>query len=223
MSLIPIIEKLKTAPTSGNQPLPVELSKNDPIQIYPQSIHRLGDDYFFIARRGQKKCLFISTAQDLHTGYSNFAGEAIASHPALRCCPLHHQNANALREAFDFTRPVLIGLDNSFGLGDRLGLANPAHLRALAGTPLRAILAQQSIRELERTERTADEVMDAATWAVFQEGYQKGFGADADHVKTTEHIDRMMKAGFTFFTLDPSAHVINEAARLPDAELSRRF
>ncbi|MGH7494752.1 MAG: tagaturonate epimerase family protein [bacterium] len=223
MSLIPTIEKLETAPTSGNQPLQVELSKNDPIRIYPKSIHQLDGAYFFIARRGEKKALFISSTPDSHTAFSYFEGEELEIDPSLKCCPLHHQNAEALREAFDFTRPVLIGLENSFGLGDRLGLANPAHLRALAATPLRAILAQQSIRELERTERTADEVMDAATWAVFQEGYRKGFGADADHVKTTEHIDRMMKAGFTFFTLDPSAHVINEAATLPDAELSQRF
>jgi hypothetical protein len=117
----------------------------------------------------------------------------------------------------------LIGLENSFGLGDRLGLANPAHLRAIADTPWRAILAQQSIRELERTERTADEVLDAATWAVFQESYKQGFGADADHLKTTEHIDRMMQAGFTFFTFDPSAFVVNEAAKLPDGELSSRM
>ena len=33
------------------------------------------------------------------------------------------------------------------------------------------VLAQQSIRELERTERTRGEVMDAATWAVLEEGW----------------------------------------------------
>jgi tagaturonate epimerase len=48
---------------------------------------------------------------------------------------------------------------------------------------LKPVLAQQSIRELSRTNRTADEVMDAAVWAVFQEGYKDGFGADADHLK----------------------------------------
>ena len=31
--------------------------------------------------------------------------------------------------------------------------------------------------------------MDAAVWAVFQEGYEDGFGADADHLKTKEDID----------------------------------
>lgn len=223
MNLTPIIEKLKTAPRSGNQPSLVELSKNEPVQIYPKSIHQWERAYFFIARREKKKYLFVAPGKDFPAALARFEGEALAAYPALKCCPLHHQNASALRELFDFTRPVLIGLDNSFGLGDRLGLANPAHLRAIASTPLRAILAQQSIRELERTERTAEEVLDAATWAVFQESYQQGFGADADHLKTTTHIDRLMQAGFTFFTFDPSAYVVNEAAQLPEEDLANRL
>ncbi len=223
MSLTPIIEKLKAAPGSGNQPVLVEFARGESIRIYPRSIHQLQRTHFFMARRGERKYLFISLAQDAPAVRARFEGEELKVYSALKCCPLSHQNAARLRELFDFTRPVLIGLENSFGLGDRLGLANPAHLRVLADTPWRAILAQQSIRELERTERTADEVLDAATWAVFQEDYRQGFGADADHVKTTEHIDRMMRAGFTFFTLDPSAYVVNEAAQLPEGELSARI
>ncbi|UCD38409.1 MAG: hypothetical protein JSW54_02720, partial [Fidelibacterota bacterium] len=119
-------------------------------------------------------------------------------------------------------RPVLIGLDNSIGLGDRLGLANPGHLRAVIGSGMRPVLAQQSIRELERTERTPEEVMDAATWAVFQEGYRDGFGSDADHLKTTEDIDLMMAAGFTMFTIDPGSYVVNEADTLSGPELHER-
>ncbi len=220
---MPIIEKLKTAPRSGNQPLLVELSKSEFIRIYPKSIHQFERAYLFIARRGERKYLFVSLTKDSHPALARFEGEELETYPSLKCCPLNYQNAMMLRELFAFTRPVLIGLENSFGLGDRLGLANPAHLRAIADTLLRAILAQQSIRELERTERTADEVMDAATWAVFQEGYGQGFGADADHLKTTEHVDRMMQAGFTFFTFDPSAYVVNEAAQLPNEELSNRL
>jgi hypothetical protein len=46
------------------------------------------------------------------------------------------------------------------------------------------ILAQQSMRELNLTGRTYDDVLSAAVWAVFQEGYKKGYGADGDHLKT---------------------------------------
>ncbi|NIR63929.1 MAG: hypothetical protein GWN00_11820, partial [Aliifodinibius sp.] len=109
------------------------------------------------------------------------------------------------------------------GFGDRLGIANPAHIRSLVGSTMKPILAQQSIRELQRTERTPDEVMDAATWAALQEGYKDGFGADADHLKTTEDIDLMAQAGYTFFTIDPSEYVVNEADLLSAEEVKQQL
>ena len=75
-----------------------------------------------------------------------------------------------MQNIFPFTNAVVIGLENSFGFGDRLGLANPAHLRTVLKSEFKPILAQQSIRELTRTNRTPAEVMEAAVWAVFQEG-----------------------------------------------------
>jgi hypothetical protein len=48
-------------------------------------------------------------------------------------------------------------------------------------------------------------------WGVFQEGWRDGFGADADHLKTTADIDTFVDAGYTFFTIDPGDHVDNAA------------
>ena len=101
-------------------------------------------------------------------------------------------------------------------------MANPAHIRSLEGSDFKPIIAQQSIRELTRTNRTPDQVMDAAIWAVFQEGYKSGFGADADHLKTTTDIDLMINAGFTFFTFDPSEYVINEADTFSLLEIEQK-
>jgi hypothetical protein len=221
--LVERLLQVLNAPPRDNQAFLLALSPHEPVQVYPKSINYLQTDFYFIARSGFKKYLYIVALNNHDTALSRFHGELVNRVESLKRCPLSHHNAALLRDLFEFTRPQLIGLQDSFGLGDRLGLANPAHLRAVADTPWRAILAQQSIRELERTERTAEEVLDAATWAVFQEGYEKGFGADADHLKTTEHIDRMMQAGFTFFTFDPSAYVVNEAAKLSDDELSDRI
>jgi hypothetical protein len=64
---------------------------------------------------------------------------------------------------------------------------------------------------MTRTGRTPEEVMDSATWGVFEEGWREGFGADADHLKTTEDIDATVAAGFTMFTIDPGEHVDNTA------------
>ena len=123
--------------------------------------------------------------------------------------PLSAHNAAALRERFAWLRPRPLGLRSSIGLGDRLGLATPGHVRALraAGTSLAPVLAQQSVRELDRTGRTARDVLDAATWGAFAEGWRDGYGADADHLKTPEDVDRFAALGYTMYTIDPSDHV----------------
>ena len=42
-----------------------------------------------------------------------------------------------------------------------------------------------------------------------------GFGADADHRENAADIDSCAAAGFTFYTIDPSEHVDNEANTAP--------
>jgi len=138
-------------------------------------------------------------------------------------CNLTAKNAQALRTALPFTGPKLVGKGNSFGFGDRLGNAGAAHLRSLVNAGFRPVLAQQSIRELDRTGRSAQEVLDAATWAVFQEDFRGGYGADADHLKTFADIDRMMSAGFTMYTIDPSDYVNNAVEGMDDDQRKRAF
>ncbi len=100
-----------------------------------------------------------------------------------------------------------LGLEKSFGFGDRLGLATPGHFAAARKYDFAPIFAQQSIREMERTQRTPQQVMKAAISALNELGYSDAWGADADHLKLPEHVDRTAAAGFCFFTIDPSEYV----------------
>jgi len=152
-------------------------------------------------------------------GVYEVAGESFR----YQICPCNHQNAIALRRVFRYTRPSVVELAPAIGVGDRIGLATPAHIRALKGVEVFPVLAQQSIRETERTARTPKEVLDDASWAVFQEGYRGGFGADADHVRTLDELDETFEAGFTMFTIDPSAHVESEADNYDLPRLKERF
>jgi hypothetical protein len=141
---------------------------------------------------------------------SGFEGESsVAGGSRLVLGPLNATNLNALRDLLPSLRPRPLGTRTSAGFGDRLGLATPGHVRALraAGGGLAPIFAQQSIREMERTGRSPQEVLDDATWGVFAEGWQEGFGADADHLKTAEDIDACVAAGYSFFTFDPGEYV----------------
>ncbi len=126
--------------------------------------------------------------------------------------PLSSRNAAGLRERIPWLRPRLLGLQRSVGLGDRLGLATPGHVRAVRKIGgVAPIFAQQSIREMNRSGRSAQQVMDDALWGILAEGWQIGFGADADHLKTVEDIDTCAAAGFTFYTIDPGDYVDNQA------------
>jgi hypothetical protein len=110
-------------------------------------------------------------------------------------------------------KPQPLGLEPSFGFGDRLGLATAGHLdaqRAHGGTIL-PIFAQQSIREMQRTGRRPSNVMADALAALKAGTYTGKWGADADHLKTEEDANQTAGAGFVFFTLDPSDHVDQQA------------
>src|SRR4051794_123319 len=110
-------------------------------------------------------------------------------------------------------RAVPLGLAPSFGFGDRLGFATPGHVAALrrAGQGVAPIFAQQSIREMTRTQRTPQQVMDDALTGAAAAGYEGEQGADADHLKTPQDVERTAAAGFCFFTIAPSDHVDGQA------------
>ncbi|NLJ64719.1 MAG: hypothetical protein GX337_04925 [Christensenellaceae bacterium] len=120
-----------------------------------------------------------------------------------------HNNAKLLRKLFPFTAPTR-GLKKgvSIGTGDRLGLATDGHIAAVKKYPdVFPVFAQQSIRELNLTSRSYEDVLDATTFSVYKNGYKSGFGADGDHLKTVEEIQYALDCGFSLITLDLSEHI----------------
>jgi len=122
-------------------------------------------------------------------------------------------------------QPEPLGLEPSFGFGDRIGLATPGHVEAMqcAGGPIRPIFAQQSIREMTRTQRSPRQVMGDALGGMEQAGWADVHGADADHLKINEDVDRTFEVGFTFFTIDPSDEVDEKADGYDQTTLLERF
>ena len=118
-----------------------------------------------------------------------------------------------------------LGLAPSFGFGDRIGLATPGHVESMnrAGDGIEAIYPQQSIREMTRTQRTAQEVMDDAMNGAAAAGWSRKIGADADHLKTPEDVDVTAAVGFTFFTIDPSDDVDQAADDYDEATVRSKF
>lgn len=217
MTLSQYINSSDLAPAlseSVAQQLATELRLLSGLLVYPRSLTVTQNTLFFLGRNGDKKQLGIVSFD--HNLSSKFSGETEAiiiggESFTLTLAETSHENATAMRTIFDFLNPKTLGLAKSAGCGDRLGLGTPGHIQAIRKSTMAPILAQQSIRENFRTGRNPQEVMDDALWGALQEGWREGFGADADHLKSTEDIDSCVAAGYTFYTIDPSAHVDNHA------------
>ena len=195
------------------------------MRIYPRSLTAVDHSLLFMGNRQGEKYFGVVSPQPglvdrLEEPEHQLALEGMTVR--LRMGPITSRSAAWLRKTLLFLEAGTIGLKKSAGCGDRLGLATPGHVRAVRKTGVAPIFAQQSVRENERTGRTPLQVMDDALWGVFQEGWRNGFGADADHLKTTAQVDSFAAAGYTFFTIDPGEYVNNDAEKLSGRELEQQ-
>ena len=196
------------------------------LRVYPSSVTQHEELTYALGepKPGQRQLVIL--APPASKVLEQFVGEASAvGAETVLIGPLESHNATALRSQLSWLNPITLGLGTSAGFGDRLGIATPGHLRALreTGGHIAPIPAQQSIREMTRTGRSPQQVFDDAMWGVFAEGWRSGFAADADHLKTTEDIDRCVTAGYTFYTFDPGEYVDNTADTAPIAALHQTF
>ena len=187
-------------------------------EVYEKSVHQVQAEgagmEVFMAKDPGGDFLVISGANP------GFSGEGLGDGKIK--APLSHENAVLLRKLFPFAAPGrALRRDRSFGLGDRLGIAAPGHIKLFERYDACPVFAQQSIRELNLTGRTYEDVLDAASFAVFREDFQKVWGADGDHLKTVADVEYALSLGFTMITLDCSDHIKNgvtEANAPPAAE-----
>lgn len=190
--------------------------------VYPDSLNKSNGSYIFMVRDGNQKKLVIQGGGLLFLSFSGEIGEV--DNEGVKVCSLTHENCNVLRDVFPFTAPSsVLKCRNSIGLGDRLGLASAGHIRLIKKYDIKPILAQQSIRELNLTGRTYENVLDDASWAVFQEGYKGGFGADGDHLKTSKEVEYALGCGFTMITLDCSEYIDNSITQMMDNEVDAAY
>lgn len=193
--------------------------------IYPQSLVLVEGVEAALVRRGLEKFLFLSAPAPGFQGVPQNGG---------LLCSLSPGNAAALMLVCPSFRPKRLAEIPSFGFGDRLGLATPGHVRALEGARVFPVFAQQSMRENARTGRDFAQVLADAAFGALQEGYQKGFSADADHLKSVEKAREAARLGYTFFTCDPSDFLVpleslcgtrlrEEIQRIPAKTLEKEY
>ena len=198
-------------------------------QIYPASLKHKKDNNFFLVKEDQKKFLVIAgpPSQQKELDFGTNREKVIEDYGQdgllFRICPLTHHNLTQLQSIFNYLQPSISSMKPSFGTGDRLGIATAAHIKAFKDKNIFPVLAQQSVREMERTDSNWQQVLDNALWGCFEAGYEGKFGADADHVKDLENLKKAIDCGFTFYTIDPSDHINDNVLKFDKDELRKKY
>jgi len=107
------------------------------------------------------------------------------------------------------TKPSVINAGPIFGLGYRppWRLGNVIQARFAAKHGLNVMLAQQSAREIERTGRSFEDVIDSASISACRAGLKIPWGADGDHLRNEREVEAAATAGCTHFTYDVTAEL----------------
>ena len=192
---------------------------SEQIRVYSSSIEEVGQTRIMMCKIKDERKIIAESEGEL---FSELEGAIISD--CVRICPLSHHNRLVLNKFLPYTCPSAFGTQTcTFGMGDRLGIATPAHIRSIKSSHAKPILAQQSKRELELTGRNYTNVLDDACFAVFQEGYRGGFGADGDHLKHYSDIQDALANGFTMITLDCSEKMGKDAEHISKEELLAQY
>ncbi len=193
----------------------------DKYKTYSSSIKSKEDNFFFMVKNDKEKYLVVAGNLEI---CERFEGESLNEIKlALKIAYVNHYNLNLLREIFPYLSPSVCSKRASFGTGDRLGIATPAHIQTFKDKGIFPVLAQQSIRENSRTGRSLQDVLDDASWGCFEAGYEGKFGADADHVKRIEDLRKAVDCGYTMFTVDPSGFVRDDIFKLSEKEKNKLY
>lgn len=174
------------------------------VTIYENSLETAGNTLLLMADVDGNDMLIALGENDAI--YHELAGERYGR---LKICKLSHENRLIINKYLPYTAPTAFGRNvPTFGLGDRLGNANYAQLQAMGISDIKPVLAQQSMRELNLTGRSYEDVLDSASWSVFKSGWKKGFSADGDHLKNEKDIAYALECGYTMITLDCSEKLV---------------
>jgi len=194
------------------------MKSNIPSNVYADSVHKVKGGYVYLADQGVDDVLFFAGAE---CPFDN----AVQEGENLFRIPKTYQTARTLWQLLPWTAPrQVLAEDRSFGTGDRLGIATLGHIQAVSDYDVFPVLAQQSMRELNLMGNTYKDVLSRVTFQVLQAGFQRGYGADGDHLKTAEDVRMAIDCGVSMITLDCSEHIHCERTSAPvSAELEARY
>ncbi len=195
----------------------------DLLKVYPSSLCFKNGLMYGLIRTQEGKKLAVMGERS-HVLKDGFEGQCYHQASSLKICDLSPENTGGLMTLFPYTKPVsLREYPMTIGIGDSLGVATPGQIRAIKKFKVHPVLAQQSAAENVQTGRDFVQVIQDAAWAVFQEDYQEGYGADADHLRSLQEVKSALDAGVSMVTLDLSEKISPDILQEPKELIDRRF
>ena len=177
--------------------------------ICEKSLNSIGETAVYMAKDGDNYAIIL-------TGKNTAGFKAADIGDGKFRAELVHENAVVIRKHFPWTIPVkgLVKFQ-SVGIGERKSLSSTENINLFRNSEIFPVLAQAASREF------LDEALDAATFTAFREGLKKGYGADAEHVKTKEEIEHALSLGYKMITLDCSDHVKENKTELSQGYIDK--
>jgi hypothetical protein len=195
----------------------------DLLKVYPSSLCSKNGLMYGLIRTQEGKKMAVMGERS-HVLKDGFGGRCYHQASSLKICDFSAENTGALMTLFPYTKPIsLREYPMTIGTGDRLGVATPGHIRAIKKFQVHPVLAQQSAAENVQTGRDFVQVIQDAAWAVFQENYQEGYGADADHLRSLQEVKSALDAGVSMVTLDLSEKISPDILQEPKDLIDRKF
>jgi len=195
----------------------------DLLKIYPSSFCLKNALLYGLIRTPKgKKLVVIGDKKDVVK--DAFRGNCSHQTLSLKVCDLSAENTSCLMTLFPFTKPgSLREYPMTIGTEDALGLATPGHIRAIKKSQVHPVLAQHPAADEAQTGRDFAQVIQDTAWAVFQENYQEGYGAAADHLNSLQEVKSALDAGVSMITLDLSEKINREALEESKEGIERKF
>lgn len=137
---------------------------------------------------------------------------------------LNSNNAAVVRHFIKWVTPSACGTKGtSIGFSDWLGLSSAAITKIFEQKQLKPVLVECSSSDTELLQINFLEAVDAATWGVLEQGYKKGYGANAEGLKTEEDIVKALLYGYSMIGLDCSEKINLQIEKMDAADIEARY
>lgn len=200
----------------------MSLSKNMAESIVKEFAGQLGGhsltqvaEQMFIGMTKNDKLVCVSAAGNRLINSLQAEQEQTADGVVCKICALTGMNAELLRRNVKWAAPSAAA-DKKLQLVS--GEISGQQLEQFAQQGIKPIFIMQTMDE-----KNYRGFLDKLTWLVVQNGYQKGYGADAGPLNTEEEIVGALVLGYSRITLDASSKVNLEIENLSTAQVEEKY